>query len=76
MEFEKHGKTSEQAIYPELGESEGKSFKSNMNPQSQCLFYFYFLISSILLCGQSGDHPQEDLAKFGYKLDMNVKSLS
>jgi hypothetical protein len=42
MEFEKHGKTSEQAIYQELGDLKGKSCESNMNPQSQCLFYFIF----------------------------------
>jgi len=44
MEFEKHAKTSEQTIYPELGELEEKSFKSNMNPSPQCLLYFDFLI--------------------------------
>jgi hypothetical protein len=42
MEFEKHGKTSEQAIYPELGESEGKSFKSNMNPHPSVCFILIF----------------------------------
>ncbi len=27
---------------------------------------------SILLCSQTGNHPQEDLAKYGYRLDMKV----
>jgi hypothetical protein len=35
-------------------------------------FYFFFLN---LCCSQSGDDPQEDLAKFGYKLNMKVKFL-
>jgi hypothetical protein len=42
MEFEKHGKTSEQAIYPELRELEGKPFKSNINPSRSVCFIFIF----------------------------------
>jgi hypothetical protein len=42
MEFEKHAKTSEQTIYPELGELEEKSFKSNMNPSPSVCFIFIF----------------------------------
>jgi len=30
----------------------------------------------ILLCSLSGNHPYEDLAKFGYKPDMKYKSLN
>jgi len=29
---------------------------------------------SILWCCQTGDHPQEDLAKFGYRSGMKVKN--
>jgi hypothetical protein len=32
---------------------------------------FFFL--AILCCSQSGDDPQEDLARSGYKLNMKVK---
>jgi hypothetical protein len=32
-----------------------------------------FLFFPILLCSQNDDHPQEDLAKFKYKLGMKVK---
>jgi hypothetical protein len=28
--------------------------------------------SHILSCSQSGDHPEENLTKFGYKSDMKV----
>jgi hypothetical protein len=31
---------------------------------------------SILRCSQSGDGPQEDLARFGYMLNMKVKFLN
>jgi hypothetical protein len=31
------------------------------------------LLFSILWCCQTGDHPQEDLAKFGYRSGMKVK---
>jgi hypothetical protein len=38
------------------------------------LFLFSFgnnvFLGSILSCNQSGKHPKEDLAKFGYKLNM------
>jgi hypothetical protein len=37
-------------------------------PDSKC----FFLLGSILWCSQSGDHLQEDLVKFGYKLNMKV----
>ncbi len=33
-----------------------------------------FLLS-ILCCSQCGNDPQEDLAKFGYKLNMKVNFL-
>jgi hypothetical protein len=29
---------------------------------------------SILCCNQSDDDPQEDLAKFGYKLNIKIKN--
>jgi hypothetical protein len=53
-----------------------------------CLFTYFVLvfgfvssfpdsvISFILWCSQSGDDITEDLAKFGYKLNMNVKVLN
>jgi len=34
-----------------------------------------FLFLAIVCYSQSGDDPQEDLAKFGYKLNMKKKSL-
>jgi len=30
----------------------------------------------ILWCSQSGHHPENDLAKFGYMLDMKVEKKS
>jgi hypothetical protein len=48
MEFEKHGKTSKQALYPEVGELQGKSPKSNMNPSPIVSFIYIFWVSSIL----------------------------
>jgi hypothetical protein len=35
---------------------------------------FYFLFFSILWCGPNGDHPKNNLAKFGYKQIMNLKT--
>jgi hypothetical protein len=34
------------------------------------IILFFFLI---LLCDKTGDHTQEDLAKFGYRPDMKVE---
>jgi hypothetical protein len=45
--IEKQGKTSEQVIYPELGESERKFPELNQNPPIPFLFYFWS-VSSIL----------------------------
>jgi hypothetical protein len=39
-----------------------------------CVLFFFFL--AILYCIQSGNDLQEDLAKFGYKLNMKVNSLN
>jgi hypothetical protein len=38
--------------------------------------YGCFFLGSILCCSQSGDDPQEDLAKFGYRLNMRLKHPS
>ncbi len=35
-----------------------------------------FLFFPILWCSQNDDHPQEDLAKFQYRLRMKVKEIS
>jgi hypothetical protein len=35
----------------------------------------HFLGVDFVLCSQSGNDPQEHLARFGYKLNMKVKSL-
>jgi hypothetical protein len=37
------------------------------------IFYFYF--REIFCYSQSGDDPQEDLTKFGYKLNMKINVL-
>jgi hypothetical protein len=37
-----------------------------------CLFFLFF---PILQCNQTCNHPQEDLAGFGYRRDMKVKIL-
>jgi len=39
-------------------------------------FYFYFFNFSNLLDRWVGDHPQEDLAKFGYMSKMRVEKFS
>ncbi len=36
-------------------------------------WFFFFL--AIFCYSQSGDDPQEDLAKFGYKLNMKINVL-
>ncbi len=38
----------------------------------QCVFFFFFFLA-ISCYSQSGDDPQQDLAKFGYKKNMKVK---
>jgi len=38
-------------------------------------FVFVVLFLAIVCYSQSGDDPQEDLAKFGYKLNMKEKVL-
>jgi len=40
----------------------------NITKLAIILFFF-----PILLCDKTGDHPQEDLAKFGYRPDMKVE---
>jgi hypothetical protein len=35
-----------------------------------------FFIGSILICGQSGDDPEEYLARFGYRMNINLKNLN
>jgi len=38
-------------------------------------FGVFFFLESILWCSQSGDVPYEDLAKFGYKLNLKNNLL-
>jgi hypothetical protein len=40
-----------------------------LTKESQCFFFFL----AILFYSQSGDDSKEDLARFGYKLNMKVK---
>jgi len=42
-----------------------------------CLFFFLFLILILILCSsQSGDdYPENNLANFGYILDMKVGKI-
>jgi hypothetical protein len=48
------------------------SFSSSLVYLQTCLFFLFFL-SSILCCNHiSNDHPQEDLAKFGYRSESKV----
>jgi hypothetical protein len=42
------------------------------NLQYVCVCVFFFFLISILWCSQIGDDLLEDLAKFGYKLKMEV----
>ncbi len=42
---------------------------------SQGFVYLILFFSSILRCSQTGNHPQEDLAKFGYRPDMKVEKI-
>jgi hypothetical protein len=37
--------------------------------------HILILVPSILGCTKSGNHPYEEIAKFGTKLDMKVKIL-
>jgi hypothetical protein len=37
------------------------------------IFFFFFGFGSILLDRWPGDHPQEDLENFGYKLERKVE---
>jgi hypothetical protein len=50
-----------------------KNFPQFCNVTKLAIILFFFLI---LLCDKTGDHPQEDLAKFGYIPDMKVKMFS
>jgi hypothetical protein len=34
----------------------------------------FFFLGSVLWCSQNDNHPQEDLARFGYKLNMKFKT--
>ncbi len=53
-----------------------RGLKPGTRDESRYIYiYIYIYIWSILWCGQSGDHPQEDLAKFGYKHNIQVKIL-
>jgi len=36
---------------------------------------FFSPSSQLLWCSQTGDHPQEDLAKFGYRPDVEVEKI-
>jgi hypothetical protein len=35
----------------------------------------FFSLFSIVQCSHNGDHPQEDLAKFGYRSEKKVEKL-
>jgi hypothetical protein len=37
--------------------------------------FFFFFFFPTLWSSQNGNHPQEHLAKFGYRPDMKVKNL-
>ncbi len=50
-------------------------FTDNSNDREFNLGCIFFLISPILRCRQSGYNPYKYLAKFGYQLDMKVKSV-
>jgi hypothetical protein len=40
------------------------------------LFYMgYLFCSPNFVISQTGDHPQEDIAKFGYRQDMKVNKI-
>ncbi len=47
--------------------------KSNPAAAGSSIATVFF--GSILWCSQSGDHPKEDLAKFGYYVNMTVKKI-
>jgi hypothetical protein len=42
-------------------------------PLSLSSVFFFFSFLAISCYSQSGDDPQQDLAKFGYKKNMKVK---
>jgi hypothetical protein len=44
--------------------------KSNFKPYCHLGFYFIF---SILWCSWSDNHTKDDLARFGYRLDMKIE---
>jgi hypothetical protein len=48
------------------------NFPGNREPGSESQYFF----KSILWYSQSGDHPHEDLLKFGNNQDMKVKIIS
>jgi hypothetical protein len=43
-----------------------------LSPESPCLEAEFYFFGAILYYSQSGNDPQEDLAKFGYKLNMKA----
>jgi hypothetical protein len=43
-------------------------FSQKLHPKGFCFLQF-------LLCRQTGDHPQEDLVKFGYRSDAKVHNF-
>jgi hypothetical protein len=45
---------------------------SMLRLDGQCFFFFFFLICEV--GGLVGDHPQEDLAKFGYLSKRKVEN--
>jgi len=53
--------------------------KESLCPVSgTCLFVrrgFFFFFFPILLCSHNGDPPDEELAKFGYRLETKVDKL-
>ncbi len=52
------------------GDAENAESYPSLSLSSVLFIYFFVAISC---CSQSGDDPQQDLAKFGYKKNMKVK---
>jgi hypothetical protein len=46
------------------------NFVFNLN-----IFLFFFIFPQMCEVGGCDDHPQEDLAKFGYKLERKIKEI-
>jgi hypothetical protein len=60
----------EESICKLLGEK--KPIYNEQHRLWQCLFILFYCSLAILCYSQSGNDQQEDLAKFGYKLNMKL----